>query len=232
MTNVHWARSGGGAGIVYVLGVAAAAALTERPPGSGASNRDVQAFFIDHSAAVVAQAWLYALATVLIVWFALVVRRVLFAGPSGRHLGDLFFVGTVAVAALSFVAMSIRIVAARAAEQLSPSAVRGVGADFSLVMLALCGFLVAAAAISYAAAVLADGMLPRWTGWLAALAAVVNLAGTLSVFVPSGPFSVEGGLTTWLPVSCTAAWYLGVAVSLLRSGGHHAAPAVARSGTD
>jgi hypothetical protein len=49
---------------------------------------------------------------------------------------------------------------------------------------------------------------------LAVFAAVINLAGTLSFFFPSGLFSIEGKLlTTWLPVLFTAVWCLGVSVS-------------------
>ncbi|MCX2934930.1 hypothetical protein ORI20_32220 [Mycobacterium sp. CVI_P3] len=214
MDHTRLNRTGGAAGIVYVVAAVTAAVLTGKPPGPEAGNQVVQHFFIDHRAQIVAQGWLYALATGLVIWFAVAVRRLLHEATSGRHLGDLFFVGTVAVAALSFVSMSIRIVAAGAAHELSAPAVRAVGADFSLVLLALCGFIVALAAVGYAGCVLPDGVLPRWTGWLALLAAVVNLGGTASVFVSGGPFSIEGGLSTLLPVAATGAWYLGTAISL------------------
>ncbi|MBB3605460.1 hypothetical protein FHT40_005147 [Mycolicibacterium sp. BK556] len=214
MNHSHWNRTGGAAGMAYVVAAGVAAALTGKPPGPEASNRAVQQFFIDHGGQIVAQGWLYALATGLVIWFALAVRRLLHQASTGHHFGDLFFVGTVSVAALSFVAMSIRIVAAGAAAELSPSAVRAVGGDFSLVLLALCGFIVGAAAIGYAFCVIPERVLPRWTGWLAVGAAVVNLAGTMSVFVDGGPFSIEGGLATLLPVVATAVWYLGTSISL------------------
>lgn len=207
-------RTGGAAGLIYVVATVVAAAMTGKPPGRDATNQAVQHFFIDHHDQVVLQGWLYALATGLVIWFAVAVRRLLHTASSGRHFGDLFFVGTVAVAALSFVSMSIRIVAAGAADELSASAVRAIGADFSLVLLALCGFIVALAAVGYAACVLPDGVLPRWTGWLAIVAAAVNVAGTTSVFVAGGPFSIEGGLATLLPIVATSVWYLGTSISL------------------
>ncbi|MCV7179690.1 hypothetical protein [Mycolicibacterium sphagni] len=207
-------RTGGIAGLAYLVIASAAAAITGKPPGPHASNQSVQHFFIEYQGRLVAQGWLYALATGLVIWFAVAVRRVLYAASSGRHLGDLFFVGTVAVGALSFVSMSIRIVAAGAAAELSASAVRAVGTDFSLVLLALCGFIVALSAIGYACCVIPDGLLPRWTGWLAIVAATVNVAGTASVFVTDGPLSIEGGFATVLPVAATAAWYLGTSISM------------------
>ncbi|WP_431235256.1 hypothetical protein ACQ856_12610 [Mycolicibacterium psychrotolerans] len=217
MDNSRLDRTGGSAGIAFVIATVVAALLTGQPPGPEASNQTVQRFFIDHHSQVVLQGWLYALATGLVIWFAVAVRRLLHTAPGGRHLGDLFFVGTVAVAALSFVSMSIRIVAAGAAHELSASAVRAVGGDFSLVLLALCGFIVALAATGYAGCVFSHPMLPRWTGWLAVIAAVVNVVGTLSVFLSDGPFSIEGGWGTLLPVAATGVWYLGTSVSLFRA---------------
>ena len=214
MGHSRWNRTGGVAGLAYVATAATAAALTGAPPGPDASNKAVQHFFIDHPGLVVGQAWMYALATALILWFALAVRRVLHTASTGRHLGDLFLVATAAVAALSFVSMSIRIVAARRADELSAPAVRAIGTDFSLVLLALCGFLVAVAALAYAGCVMQGSVLPRWTAWLAIIAAVINVAGTVSVFDTGGSFSVEGGLATLLPAIATAVWYLGTSVSL------------------
>jgi hypothetical protein len=45
--------------------------------------------------------------------------------------------------------------------------------------------------------------------------AIINLAGTTSVFFRTGVMSIEGNLlTTWLPVLITALWYLAVSVAL------------------
>ncbi len=217
MDNSRFDRTGGTAGIAFVIATVVAALLTGKPPGPEASNQAVQRFFIDHHSQVVLQGWLYALATGLVIWFAVAVHRLLHAASVGRHLDDLFFVCTVAVAALSFVSMPIRIVAAGAAHELSASAVRAVGADFSLVLLALCGFIVALAATGYAGCVFSQPILPRWTGWLAVIAAVVNLLGTFSVFLDGGPFSIEGGWGTLLTVAATGVWYLGTSVSLYRA---------------
>ena len=68
-----------------------------------------------------------------------------------------------------------------------------------------------------AGCVLSQAVLPRWTGWLAIIAAVVNLVGTLTVFLGGGPFSIEGGWGTLLPVAATGVWYLGTSVSLYRA---------------
>jgi hypothetical protein len=218
MKEIHWNTSGGVAGIAYVVASFIAASLNGSPPGWDATNKAVQTFFIDHRASVIAQGWLYALASALVLWFAVAVRRVLYTAPNGKHLGDLFLVCTGALAALSFVSMAIRIVTAAAAGELSASAVRTVGYDFSLALLSLEGFIVVVAAVAYSISVIPTRVLPRWTAWLAIVAGAVNLLGTTSVFFRTGVLSIEGNvLTTWLPVLFTAVWYLGVSVALFRT---------------
>jgi len=120
-------------------------------------------------------------------------------------------------AGLSLVAMSIQIVIAKAASRLTPEAVRVVGFDFVLAQFLLAGFIVASTAVAHGVCVFRGADLPRWTGWLAIVATVVNLAGTLVVFVPDGAVSVRGTGGVWLPGFATAVWYLGAAVALLRA---------------
>ena len=59
-------------------------------------------------------------------------------------------------------------------------------------------------------------MLPRWTGRLAIVAAVLNLTATLTVFVPDGTASIRDSLVVWLPGLSVVVWYLSVALALLR----------------
>ncbi|WP_319435139.1 hypothetical protein [Mycobacterium sp. RTGN5] len=218
MRKFRWTTSGGAAGVAYVVVAIVAATLNGKPPAWDATNKAIQSFLIDHRDSVVAQGWLYALASSLILWFAVVVRHVLYTASNGKRSGDLFLASIAVVAALSFVSMSIRIVTAAAADQLSASAVRTVGYDFSLALLSLQGFIVAAAAVAYAACVISEPVLPTWTAWLAILAAIINVAGTASVFFRTGVFSIEGNLlTSWLPVLITAIWYLAVSVALIRT---------------
>ena len=73
--------------------------------------------------------------------------------------------------------------------------------------------LVAAMAMQIAIA----NVLPRWTAWLAAVAVILNVAGTIGVFSDTGPFSLEGGLTVFVPFLSTMLWYLGTSIALLRA---------------
>ena len=74
----------------------------------------------------------------------------------------------------------------------------------------------AAIALAYAIGAFTDGVLPRWTAWLAIVAAVVNVVGTVGVFVGLGPFSIEGAFTAWAPALSVTVWVVGTSIALLR----------------
>jgi hypothetical protein len=217
MTDGYWTRLGGVAGLLFVLVAVVAGAITGKPPPPQASDAAVKAFFVDKQDLLVTQAWLYALGAALLLWFAVGLRPPLRAATGLRHLSDLFFAGTAVISALLLVAMAIQVVVARAAERLSAGVVRTVGLDFGAVLIALWGFVVATTALAYVLSIRARSVLPRWTAWLAAAAIVLNLAGTVSVFVRSGPFSSEGAFTVWLPALSSSLWYLAVSIAMLRS---------------
>lgn len=214
----RWYQLGGVAGIGYVVAAAIAMVVTGFHPPPAVDSEEVREFFVENRASLTAQGWLIALGAGLLLWFAVALRGVLRAAPGGRQLGDVFFVGTAVAAGLSLVAMSIQIVIAKAASRLTPEAVRVVGFDFVLAQYLLCGFIVASAAVAYALCVFRGAGLPRWTGWLAIVAAVMNLAGTLCVFVPDGALTVGGSVAVWLPGFAATVWYLGASVALLGVG--------------
>jgi len=231
MTARLWNRLGSVAGFGYIAVSIVAALVTGMRPPPESSSAAIRDFFINERTALVVQGWLYALGSVLLLWFALAVRSVLRTASSDSHLGEVFFAGTVVVAGLSLVAMAIQIVVVKAASRVSPEAVRVVGYDFVLAQFLLAGFIVATTAIAYAGCVVRSGVLPRWTAWVAVMAAVLNLAGTLAVLVPDGAFSINGSVVVWLPGVSTVVWYLSAAVSLLRLGRQPASASAADVGS-
>jgi hypothetical protein len=102
---------------------------------------------------------------------------------------------------------------------LGAETVRAVGVDFGVVVVGLWGFIVAVTGFAYAACVMACDVLPRWTAWLAVAAVVLNVVGTVGVFIRSGPFSMEGGFTVWVPMLATILWYLATSIAILRTRG-------------
>lgn len=152
----------------------------------------------------------------MLLMFAVTVRRVLRSADS-HYPGDLFLAGTVIIAALVVVTMAMQIAVAQTAEQLDAEVLFVVGVHFVAVAIGLMGFVVAATAFAYAIAVLHSGRLPRWTAYLAIVASIVNVLGTAGIFVRTGPFAIEGGVTAWAPAMSLVLWYLGVSIAILRS---------------
>jgi hypothetical protein len=94
-----------------------------------------------------------------------------------------------------------------------------VGVHFPGVLIGLWGSFMAATAFAYAYCVFTQGVLPRWTAYLAVLALAVNLLGTAGVFFRTGAFSIEGGFSAWAPATSTVLWYLGTSIAILRTKG-------------
>ena len=216
MRDARWTRYGGIAGLLYVVVAVVAGTLTGVPPTTEASDDVFKEFFIEKNDLLVAQAWMYALAAPLLLLFALAVRVILRKSDTVGNLGDLFLVGITVIVGLLLVAMAMQIVIARAADRLDADTVRVFGAGFGLVLIAMWGFVMAAIALAYAIGAFTDGVLPRWTAWLAIVAAIANVVGTVGVFVGSGPFSIEGAFTAWAPALSVTVWVVGTSIALLR----------------
>jgi hypothetical protein len=215
MTESRWIRLGGVAGLGYVLISVAAAALPGVPPPADGNAITAQTYFVEHHQTLVSQAWLYGWAAPLMLMFAISVRRVL-RKSAGGYFGELFLLGTAMVAGLLLVAMAMQIAVVERADTLPAEVVFAVGVHFVGVLIGMWGFLMGAAAGAYAFSVFAYGALPKWTGCLAALTFVVDLAATAGVFFRTGPLCLEGGFSAWAPAAALLLWYLGTSIALLR----------------
>jgi len=82
---------------------------------------------------------------------------------------------------------------------------------------AVAGGLPTALALgSYATQVFSDSRLPAWSAWLAVLAALAHLVLLASLVIPSGFFSLQGGVIIAIP-TILFAWILGMSLILLRA---------------
>jgi hypothetical protein len=219
MQDRRWDRVGALAGIAFVVVAVLAAAVTGSSiPKPDDADQVFKDFFIDKHDQLITQAWLYALAAPLLLWFGATVRRVLRKAEGDKgYLGDLFLAGTTADAALLVALMAMQVAVSNVADRLAPETVRGIGLDFGAAVVALFGFLIATTALAFAAVVLATNVLPRWTACLAVIALVLNLVGTAGVFFDDGSFSIEGGLIVFVPFLSTLLWYFGTSIAMLRA---------------
>jgi hypothetical protein len=215
MRDGRWIRIGGVAGIGFVLIALGAAALPGAPPRADGKASTYQNYFVEHQGALVAQAWMYALAAPLMLMFAVSVRRIL--RKADGFFSDLFVLGTTAIVGLQVVTYAMQIVFAQTADSLPAEVVFAVGTHFQGVLIGLWGFIMAATAFAYAFCVFSSGVLPRWTAYLAVLAVAVSLVATAGVFFRTGPFCLEGGFSAWAPAVTTVLWYLGTSIAMLRT---------------
>jgi hypothetical protein len=212
------------AGAAGVLGIAfPVAGLFVLPiwqfPGTGSSAADLTRFAVGHGVSLPVVMVLNAAGVALwMIFGAGVWLRLREVCAGGSITPTCFAMGLVCFVTLlltGFVAMFV----------LSYRAPHIVDApllyDMTFGLLALSGAPTAIALGSYAAASFRTNMLPRVTGWLAAIAAIAHVALIFSLVVPSGFFSLEGQVITVIP-GFLFAWILATGLSMLRTN-HRAA---------
>jgi hypothetical protein len=88
--------------------------------------------------------------------------------------------------------------------------------DLGFGLLAMSGVPTALALGSYAAQVFSDSRLPAWSAWVAVVAALAHLVLLASLVIPSGFFSLQGGVIIAIPAMLFA-WILATSIVLLRT---------------
>jgi hypothetical protein len=94
--------------------------------------------------------------------------------------------------------------------------------DLSFALLAMSGIPTALVLGSYAAVVFRSDSLPRWTAWVATVAALAHLLLLASLVLRNGFFSLEGGVTIAIPGTLFA-WIAGTS-SVMMGGGRSVGP--------
>jgi hypothetical protein len=86
--------------------------------------------------------------------------------------------------------------------------------DLSFGLLAVSGVPTALALASYAVIAVRASEVATWTGWVAVLGAVAHVVIAASFLLPSGFFSLEGGVIVAVPVTLFL-WILATSLSLV-----------------
>src|SRR5690349_20068421 len=180
-------------------------------PGTTATGDTIRAFVHHHRTALQFEMVLNAGAVALwIVFAAGVWLRIRPAGNERSILGPCVIAGVTSFVSLllvGFVAFDVLVYHVPDANQAR------LLYDLVFGMLAMSGLPTAIALISYAIAVYEHRTMPRRTAHLAAAAGVGHVLLLLSFVVPTGFFSLQGGVITAIP-ALLFAWiaYTGVAM--------------------
>jgi hypothetical protein len=181
-------------------------------PGTGATAGEIASFVGAHRSALLADMAL----TTVAVWLWLVFGvgvwlRLRDADGGESFLPVSFLAGLVGFVTLLFAGFAAFFVLVyRAPEPSDPRLLY----DLSFGLLAMSGVPTALALASYAASALRSGCLPRWTAWLAVVAALAHLVLLASLLIASGFFSLEGGVTIAIPATLFA-WIVGTSVAMI-----------------
>ena len=184
-------------------------------PGTSASASQLRTFAIEHSSSFPAVMVLDAAGVALWMIFGAGVWLLLREGDvSDGLLSACFafgFIGFTTLLLAGFVGAFL--IAYRAPGIPDPRLLY----DLTFALLAISGAPAAIALASYAMATFSCKQLPRFTAWLAALAAVAHVVLLFSLVVPSGFFSLEGQVITVMP-GLLFLWILVTGITMLTTG--------------
>jgi hypothetical protein len=205
------------AGIAGVLGVALpVATLRILPiwqfPGTNSSAAEITAFAVQHQTSLRAVMILNTAAVGLWLIFGAGVwlRLQQSAGPDSL-LSACFAFGLIGFVTLLFAGFTAMFVISYRAPDVSDVRLLY---DLAFGLLAMSGPPTAIALGCYAAAAFRHPALPRFTAWLAALAAAAHVLLLFSFVVPRGFFSLEGQVITVIP-GLLFAWILATGAAML-----------------
>jgi hypothetical protein len=208
------AKLAGWAGVVSIVLASAGGIVSEmwRFPGTASAPPELASFVHAHRPALLVAMLLYTGAVSLWLVFGagvwLRLRRA--AGPDSLlsacfAFGAVAFVTLVLAGFTSFFVLAYRVPDGSDARLLY---------DLAFGLLAMSGVPTAVALGVYAALVFRAGGLPRWTAWLAAVAACAHVVLLASFVVSDGFFSLEGQVITVIPATLFA-WILGTGIAML-----------------
>ncbi len=215
MQNPSLQRSAGYAGILGAICFALSGILPGQLPQTEASASDIAAYIASHRAVLEFGGWLLLPSVALILWFVYGMFDYL-RDPEGR---DNLLVRWGGAGAIAFATLGLASAALEAAAALRPSAASDVLATiyvFDIVLVAFSSGAFAMWVFSVAKMGGRRGALPGWLNAFSYLVAVLNALYTLSVLVPSGPFS-PASVSVIVTGMLSALWLLVASIVLARS---------------
>jgi hypothetical protein len=184
-------------------------------PGTTSTGAEIASYVDAHrSALLIAMALSAAAVWLWLVFGVGVWLRLREATGGDSVLSACFLVGLVGFVTLLLAGFtSFLVLVYRAPEASDPRLLN----DLAFGLLAMSGAPTALALGSYAALVLGSDRLPRWTAWVAIVAALAHLVLLASLVIRSGFFSLEGGVTIAIPATLFA-WICSTSIALWRTG--------------
>jgi hypothetical protein len=220
--NLHTVRSGGFAGIAFIVLIVLSVAIPGvLPPDNSASPQEIGAFADAHRVALLIAGWLGIPSVALFVWFAVGLYRWLISVSATNDEGAPLFalINGVIASAIAAVSSCLQLVLVfHGSADLGPQLVRALFDMLSItgaVVIGLSAFFFFGASLSGAR----HGSLPSWLCWLGYLVALANLAASVSCVYKSGPMALGTILPGFvLSIVPFAIWILLAAIVMIGKG--------------
>ena len=214
-----WERAGAASGIAFVAFLLASfVVIPEAPPALNDPIADIRSYFVDHSSAFQASAYLTGLAGFFFLWFLGSLGAALDRTASGRSARGVVAPAGAIVLALAFVNVALLdTLATRVAAESDQAVIRALY-DVQAFVITMAAFAIAAFVAAVSVASTRAQLLPRLVDRLGLVVALAWFISGFGVFAESGAFSPTGAvgfvvLLLWL------AWIVVVSGSLLRRSG-------------
>jgi hypothetical protein len=219
MNRWTWRQWTGFLGLVYVAIQVAALVLflVAGNPPDYANAKSYAGWINTNSGLFMGDAFLTAVATVvLLIQFTGIRAIIREAGEDWEWAAALFFGAGLVTAAVLF---------AGSAAEAAAAFVSGSGTEPTIVRSAWAGAWMALTFIYFPAAlvfattafvVFRTEVLPRWIGWLSAVAAALDAVAALTIFGGTGNTGPLGLLPLILGATPVVAWFVAVSIVLLR----------------
>jgi hypothetical protein len=206
-----WERWGAVSGLAALAVAGAAVAFERATPDPDQSPAEVVAFYTDHRAALLAQSLLFVLSAGIFLWFLAALCS--FLSRVDDRLSPLVLTAGLAWILLSMAVQAPQIALARTPGL--PAETVAVVNDVGLALATISDVPVAVLTVAVGVLAFRAGGLPRWLGWLSAVAAAAHLIAWFGVIADTGPVA-PGGWVTFVVYPVFVAWLVAVITVMIR----------------
>jgi len=221
LSEHHELRWGGLAGIGFVVLAIVAYFIAGAPPRTTDPVADIVGYFADNRPQVMTAAFLFAVAAVLLLWFAAALSTALRRlddtsdAPALIQMGAVFVAALIMVGQAAYGGMAYRMAADAEGNAAAAGLLRSLF-EVTAVMYTLIGVAAALPLGAAAVAIARTHLMPMWMAWFAGVVAILGVIAALAVGNTSGALVAGGFWTSTIPFLLTAAWVLAGSLLMVR----------------
>ncbi|GAA2310577.1 hypothetical protein GCM10010149_71260 [Nonomuraea roseoviolacea subsp. roseoviolacea] len=218
MKESHELRWGGIAGIAAVVVALIARLVMGSAPNVAESASSIAGFLIEYRTQVMAASVLYAIATMLFLWFGVALATAFRRADDASDTPTLVLAGYVLVSTVMFIGVAIfaGLTYAITTHRGALMALAAGPYTALTVMNMISGIAVAATFAVTAAAIMHTRVLPMWMAWFAIVVAALKLLTALGTGSTARALAPDAPLMVVVPAVFMGVWVLVASYMLIR----------------